>query len=174
MSLVQGAVHFPDITTQKSCFGVLKKLIDSQSKYKIYLCEQINNHMNSIYLGGLVNAHISTLGDNKSPSSLHSSAFVEFVYKTVVPACFYAPIRQTEGDINQLLNECLSCLKTIQKVRGNEEFCGYMQNHLFPEHFATCANAGEIIQCFGNNEAKPLKVSFKQFIDQFKKASANS
>lgn len=138
----------------------------------------LNKYSLSYYTDGAqpgpqVNGHLNGLGD-KLNASPFGPAFPEFIYKTIMPACFYGPVRQTDGDPSQLISECLACLKSIQRVRGNEEFCTYLQNHFFTEHFPTYQNRNELIQSFANNEAKTLKNRFREFVDEAKKAQKTS
>ncbi|RWS27432.1 Exportin-T-like protein [Leptotrombidium deliense] len=142
MSVVQGAVEFPDVTTQKSCFLVLKKIIDLQDS-------------------------APQLKSENGSSFKENQFLVEFMYKTVIPACFYAQLRQQ--DENQMTNECINCLRSIQQIRGNEEFCSYIQLQLLPQHFPNFSRSADLLHALVNNDNKLLKNTFKTFIQQFKK-----
>lgn len=98
-----------------------------------------------------------------------SPAFIEFIYKSVVPACFFALIKPSEGDITQLISESISCLKSVQRIRGNDEFCSFLQTRLFPEHFPAYAHVNEMVVHFTGNETKALRGQFKLFVQQYRK-----
>ncbi|RWS07338.1 Exportin-T-like protein [Dinothrombium tinctorium] len=144
MTLVQGAVEFPDVGTQKACFLVLRKIIELEGS-----------------------SHQQPNGENGIRTNGNSQAFIEFIYKTIVPACFYAQLRQQ--DENQMTNECINCLKTIQNTRGSEEFCTYIQFQFFPQHFPTFSRISDFMQALISDNNKLLKNSFKTFIQEFKK-----
>ena len=101
---------------------------------------------------------------------ISESAFVEFAYKNILPACFYAPLKQVDGDVNSMLNDCVMCLKAIQGYRGNDEFLTFLQSQFLNLHFPTFTSANEMIQSFlASDSNRSLKEVFRKFILQFKK-----
>jgi exportin-T len=106
---------------------------------------------------------VKTIEKQKNVSS---NAFAEFIYKSIIPACFVAPIRHNED--MQLVNECIICLKTVESMRGTQEFCTYLQRQLFPQHFPNYSNTNELIQALIDSDLKITKRAFKLFCQQFK------
>jgi len=107
--------------------------------------------------------------ENKSidkPKNVSSNEFAEFIYKSIIPACFVAPIRHNED--TQLVNECIICLKTVQSTRGTQELTQYLSSQLFPQHFPNYSNANEFIQALIDSDLKTTKRAFKTFCQQFK------
>lgn len=99
-------------------------------------------------------------------SCMIGPAFAEFIYKSIVPACFIAPLRQ--NDDSQMLNECLLCLKAVLQCRGNDEFTAFLQTQLFPQHFPNYSNPNGLIQALISNDIKITKNALKEFFLQFK------
>lgn len=101
---------------------------------------------------------------------IDETAFVEFSYKNILPACFFAPLKQVDGDVNSMLNECVTCLKAIQTYRGDDEFLTFLQQQFLNLHFPTFTGANEMIQSFlATDSNRGLKEVFRKFIIQFKK-----
>ncbi|XP_067683887.1 exportin-T-like [Haliotis asinina] len=61
--------------------------------------------------------------------------FLDFLYKSIIPACFLAPMKPTfdltDGQTALALGECAMCLKSIFDKRG-EESLNYLQSEYFP------------------------------------------
>lgn len=134
--------------------------------------------VNNVNGNGHVNGNTDTKAMQVPPPAVTpvqmSPTFVEFIYKAVVPACFYAPLRQVDGDTTQLVVECISCLRTIQAVRGSDEMGAFLQTRFFPEHFAAYANASGFVSSLAKNEAKPLRAHYKSLEEMYKKPVAAS
>ncbi|XP_076358684.1 exportin-T-like isoform X2 [Tachypleus tridentatus] len=98
-TIIQGAVDFPDPVAQKTCFSILRKMVE--------------------FWGG--------------PDG--EAAFVEFMYKSIVPACFVAPLKETfdltDAQTILALSESALCLRTIYQKRGNE-FANYLLTQYLP------------------------------------------
>ena len=95
-----------------------------------------------------------------------SNSFLEFIYKSIIPACFVAPIRHNED--MQLVNECIICLKTIESTRGTQEFSTFLTNQFFPQHFPNYSNSSELVEALIQNDMKITKRALKIFCQQFK------
>lgn len=101
---------------------------------------------------------------------INETAFVEFCYKNIVPACFFALLKQVDGDVNSMLNECVMCLKAIQSYRGDDEFLTFLQQQYLNLHFPTFTGSNEMVQSFlASDSNRSLKEVFRKFIHQFKK-----
>lgn len=180
VTLVQGAVDFPDIPTQKSCFLVLRKLIECQCEFCFYkLTKYKFDFAATAKTDNLNSMKQSTNGGcQASPTNIPSplvlkineTAFVEFCYKNIVPACFFAPLKQVDGDVNSMLNEVVMCLKAIQSFRGDDEFLTFLQQQYLNLHFPTFTGSNEMVQSFlASDSNRSLKEVFRKFIHQFKK-----
>lgn len=86
-----------------------------------------------------------------------SATFVDFLYQNVLPACFYGIARVTDGDVNQVISESVSCLKTIQMARGNEEFLTFLQNDFFVKHMRSFERKEELVQALLANDTGRAK-----------------
>lgn len=86
-----------------------------------------------------------------------SATFIDFVYQNVLPACFYGVVRVTDGDVNQVMNESIACLRSIQAVRGNDEFVRYLQNEFFVKHFVNFQRKEELVQALLTNDMAAAK-----------------
>ena len=95
-----------------------------------------------------------------------SNEFAEFIYKSIIPACFVAPIRHNED--MQLVNECILCLKTVQSTRGAPELAQFLSTQFFPQHFPNYSNSSELIEALIGNDLKTTKRALKIFCQQFK------
>ncbi|XP_054160885.1 exportin-T-like [Oppia nitens] len=149
ITVFQGAIDFPDVVTQKICFQILRKFIE-------FFAE--SNEVSFDSNGKAV--------DTKLVKNIGSNEFAEFIYKSIIPACFVAPIRHNED--SQLVNECITCLKAIQTTRGTQELSTYLSSQFFPQHFPNYSNCCELIQTLMNNDVKTTKRLFKIFCQQFK------
>lgn len=94
VTVVQGAINFPDPPSQKTCFNILKRLISAW--------------------GGKDGLQ----------------GFPDFIYKSIVPACFVAPLKPDfdlgDAQTTLALSEVAICLKCVLEQRG-EEFINYLQ-----------------------------------------------
>lgn len=86
-----------------------------------------------------------------------SATFVDFLYQSVLPACFYGVVRAADGDVNQVMNESIACLKSIQAVRGNDEFVRYLQSEFFVKHFVNFHRKEELVQALISNDMAAAK-----------------
>lgn len=100
ITVIQGATDFPDASSQKMCFNILKRLVDAWGGKD-----------------GLV-------------------GFPDFIYKSIVPACFMAPMKPHfdlhDGQTVLALGECGGCLKSILNKRG-DEMINYLQSDYLPK-----------------------------------------
>lgn len=129
LTIIHGAVNFPDPVAQKTCFSVLRKLVE------------------------LWGGKDGVVG------------FDEFMYKSIVPACFMAPLKDTfdlaDAQTIQALCESALCLKTIWETRG-EEFVRYLQTEYLP----TLDVAPHLIQEYCDALKSDTKV-FKNYLKLF-------
>ncbi|XP_014664369.1 PREDICTED: exportin-T-like [Priapulus caudatus] len=133
-TVIHGAVNSPDPVAQKTCFNILRRLVESW-------------------------------GTDDSVQG-----FVDFMYKSILPACFMAPLRTTfdlqDAQTVLALNECALCLKTIADKRG-DECIRYLQNSYLP----TMQVAPEVIQeyCLAlKSDQKVFKSYLKVFFQRAK------
>ena len=108
-------------------------------------------------LGSSVNKQLKNIGSNE---------FAEFIYKSIIPACFVAPIRH--NDDMQLVNECIACLKAVQSNRGTQELSTFLSNQFFPQHFPNYLNSSELVDALMGTDVKITKRALKLFCQQFK------
>lgn len=130
VTVIQGAVDFPDPVAQKICFNILSKLVE---------------------LWG---------GKDGLPG------FGDFMYKSIVPACFMAPLKPTfdlmDAQTILALAECASTLKIILQKRGPE-----LTHFLQHEYLPTLSMAPEVTEEFCQAlEQADLKV-FKNYLKAF-------
>ncbi|CAG2105834.1 unnamed protein product, partial [Medioppia subpectinata] len=121
ITVFQGSIDFPDAVTQRVCFQILRKFVEFYGNSS----------------EGAISDKEVKVAENEA-QSVGSNEFVQFIYKSIIPACFVAPIRQNSD--SQLVNECLSCLKTIQSTRGTPELSAYLSSQFFPQHFPNYIN----------------------------------
>ncbi|KAJ8301279.1 hypothetical protein KUTeg_020266 [Tegillarca granosa] len=129
ITIVQGAADIPDPQSQKMCFNILKRLIDSW--------------------GGKDGI----------------AGFIDFMYESIIPACFLAPLKPTfdfnDGQTALALNECAGCLKTVLEKRGDE-----MLNYLQGKYLPTLNLPPDSIQEFCralNSDTKLFRAYLKNF-----------
>lgn len=103
---------------------------------------------------------------SKQAKNIGSNEFAEFIYKSVVPACFLAPIRH--NDDTQLVNECIACLKAVQSTRGTPELSTFLSNQFFAQHFPNYPNSSELVEALVGSDLKTTKRALKLFCQQFK------
>ena len=96
------------------------------------------------------------------------SAFVDFMYKNIVPACFYALKASDGGDLNGLVSEVTLCLKAVSTSRGQEELTCFLQN-LLPQHFPEFTSSSELVRAIASNDLKHTKEGLKAFAGQVKR-----
>lgn len=157
MTVVQAAAEFPDVATQKMCFCILKKMTECQSKSIAASPEpqKLNYDPDST---GITNGHVSNGSvDGMTIRPEMSATFVDFLYNNVLPACFYGVSRVTDGDVNQVINESIACLKAIQSVRGSDEFVRYLQNQFFVKHFVNYQQKDALIAALLSNNQSAAK-----------------
>lgn len=106
-TVIQGAVSFPDPVAQKTCFGILRKMVE---------------------LWGVDNS-------DKGEKFASPPGFIEFMYKSIVPACFEAPAKATfdltDAQTVLALSESALCMKTIHEKRGDELIL-FLKNQFLP------------------------------------------
>lgn len=126
------------------------------------MSSQLYSHLRLLFVTGLTDGP----GMNGSVGKFYvmSPNFVDFLYKNVVPACFYGLVRVTDGDVNQLLNESVACLKAIQSARGNEELMSYLQNQFFVQHFADREGKKELMQALVDDDVKSVKSCLRSLL----------
>jgi len=149
ITVFQGSVDFPDAVTQRICFQILRKFVEFFANSSQLAANESEGK-----------------GAEKEVKSIGSHEFVQFIYKSIIPACFVAPIRHNED--SQLVNECIICLKTIQSTRGTQELSTYLSSQFFPQHFPNYCNSAQLIQTLIDNDLKATKRALKIFCQQFK------
>lgn len=127
-TIIQGAVEFPDPVAQKTCFTILRKMVE-------------------LWGGADAEPH-----------------FVDFVYKSVVPACFHAPLKDTfdltDAQTILALSESALCMKTILSKRGEE-----LKEYLCNQYLPTLLSPQQIQDYCAHLQADP-KV-FKSYLKAF-------
>ncbi|XP_062575597.1 exportin-T-like isoform X1 [Saccostrea cucullata] len=122
VTIVQGAADIPDPQSQKMCYNIMRKLIETWGG---------NN--------GLV-------------------GFVDFMYKSFLPACFLGPMKPTfdlnDGQTSLALGECAHCLKSMVDKRG-QEFLTYLSTDYLPKLNVPPENVQEFCEA--------LKTDYKTF-----------
>lgn len=90
--------------------------------------------------------------------------FVDFVYKSVVPACFHAPLKDTfdltDAQTILALSESALCMKTILTKRGEE-----LKEYLCNQYLPTLLSPQQIQDYCAHLQADP-KV-FKSYLKAF-------
>lgn len=98
-------------------------------------------------------------------------AFVDFMYKNIVPACFYALSKNNcdtpAGDMNALINEVILCLKAVSTSRPQGELTCFLQS-LLPQHFPEFPS-DQLVQAIASNDQKQAKESLRAFAGQVKR-----
>ena len=84
------------------------------------------------------------------------ASFVDFLYKNVLPACFYGISRATEGDTSQLVGESVACLRAMRAARG-DEFLTYLQNEFFVTAFPAFPRKEDLVQALAADDAGRTK-----------------
>lgn len=114
---------------------------------------------------------VSVLGVATNEVGRMDDAFVDFMYKNIVPACFYALSKNNcdtpAGEINGLINEVILCLKAVSTGRPQGELSCFLQN-LLPQHFPEFPS-GQLVQAIASNDQKQAKESLKAFAGQVKR-----
>ncbi|XP_069101295.1 exportin-T-like isoform X2 [Argopecten irradians] len=91
--------------------------------------------------------------------------FLEFIYDSILPACFMAPFKPTfdlnDGQSSLALGECALCLKTILEKRG-EECVNYLQREYLPKLQMSPTQTQEFCQAL-HSESKLFRAFFKSF-----------
>ncbi|CAC5407762.1 unnamed protein product [Mytilus coruscus] len=127
ITFIQGAVDIPDPQSQKMCFNILRKLVDSW-------------------------------GGNDG-----MAGFVDFMYKSIIPACLMAPMKPSfdlnDGQTSLALGECSNCLREIYGKRGDE-----MIQYLLSEYLPTLQLSQQQTEEF----CQVLKADSKLFRTYFK------
>lgn len=129
MTLIQGAVEFPDPVAQKISFNILRKLVE---------------------LWG---------GSN-------GIGFEEFIYKSIVPATFMAPMKSTfnlaDAQTILTLQEIILTQRTILQKQGGQ-LIDFLQNKYLP----TLLLAPQVIQDYISALEHADIKAFKNFVKAF-------
>ncbi|KAF4520194.1 hypothetical protein B566_EDAN003907 [Ephemera danica] len=133
-SIIYGAVDVSDPVVQKTCFSILKKLVDLRGGKD--LCNTFN----------------------------------EYIYKSIIPACFLAPSKPSfdlrDAQNMQTLAEIASCMKTVYLRKGEDEVTAYLQQ-LLPTLNVNMALTEEYCQAL-KADTKVLKSFLKYFFHTIK------
>ncbi|XP_053377142.1 exportin-T-like isoform X1 [Mercenaria mercenaria] len=134
ITIVQGATEFPDPSSQKTCFNILKRLVAAW--------------------GGKDGLQ----------------GFPDFVYKSIIPACFMAPMKPEfdlkDAQTTLALNEAALCLKCVLEQRG-DEMINYLQGDYLPTHRLSPDQAREFCDAL-KSESKLFRNYFKTFFTKAK------
>ncbi|XP_076106455.1 exportin-T-like isoform X2 [Mytilus galloprovincialis] len=129
ITFIQGAVDIPDPQSQKMCFNILRKLVDSW-------------------------------GGNDG-----MAGFVDFMYKSIIPACLMAPMKPSfdlnDGQTSLALGECSNCLREIYGKRG-DEMIQYLQSEYLPTLQLSQQQTEEFCQVL-KADSKMFRTYFKNF-----------
>lgn len=133
-SIIYGAVDVSDPVVQKTCFSILKKLVDLRGGKD--LCNSFN----------------------------------EYIYKSIIPACFLAPLKASfdlrDAQNMQTLVEIASCMKTVYLRKGEDEVTAYL-HQLLPTLNVNMTLADEYCQAL-KSDTKALKSFLKYFFQTLK------
>jgi len=108
ITIIQGAVDFPDPIAQKTCFIILSKLVDLWG-------EEPSVEPASLR-GPLVVFRAASDSTSCVPGGKDGLVgFLDFIYKHIVPACFLAPLKPTFDltDAQTMLVRCHSLIDTF-------------------------------------------------------------
>ncbi|XP_022238268.1 exportin-T-like isoform X1 [Limulus polyphemus] len=134
LTIIQGAVDFPDPVAQKTCFSILRKMVE--------------------FWGG--------------PEGV--AGFVEFMYKSIVPACFLAPLKDTfdltDAQTILALTESALCLKAVYEKRG-DEFISFLHTEYLPTMNVSPQQITDYCHAL-KSESKVFKNYLKIFIQHAK------
>ena len=99
------------------------------------------------------------------------TGFVDFMYKSIVPACLMAPMKPTfdfnDGQTTLALGECSNCLREIYGKRG-DEMISYLQSDYLPTLQLSQQQTEEFCQAL-KADSKLFRTYFKSF---FRKAKS--
>ncbi|CAK9290844.1 unnamed protein product [Gordionus sp. m RMFG-2023] len=148
-SIIQGVIECQDPIVQKSCFMLLRKWVDLW--------------MNS------------SDPSNSKPSTnnlnLDSISFSRFVYSTIFPACFSAPLKMSfdlkDAQTIQALNECALCFQLIHR-KGSSEFENVLVNQIFPSMNITNPTIQQQFVTALRSDIKSFKTFLKEFYSNAK------
>ncbi|XP_062522258.1 exportin-T-like [Corticium candelabrum] len=134
-TLVQGAVDFPDPSTQKTCFACLRRLVDVWGDGQVVV------------------------------------GFDTFIYKSVVPSCFLAPLKAEfdlrDGQTVIALGESGQTMKEILSKRG-PECIHFLQTEYLPSLHLAPDTAQDYLQHLQHCDQKTFKSFLKTFFMQLK------
>lgn len=129
LTVVQGAADIPDPQSQKMCYNIMKKLVETW--------------------GG--------------PNGL--AGFVDFMYKSFLPACFLGPMKPTfdlnDGQTSLALAECAQCLRCMLDKRG-QEFLTYLSTDYLPKLNVPAENIQELCEAL-KTDNKTFRTYLKNF-----------
>ncbi|XP_031566606.1 exportin-T-like isoform X2 [Actinia tenebrosa] len=133
LTIIQGAVDYPDPVAQKLCFNILRKLVD-------------------LWGGNSI-----------------ESGFKDFMYDSIVPACFLAPMKSTfnmeDAQTFLAMQEIAQTQKTILQKQGND-YLNYLQMKYLPSLNLSPSLVQEYTQALQHADMKTFKNYSKAFFTQ--------
>lgn len=92
--------------------------------------------------------------------------FPDFIYKSIIPACFMAPMKPEfdlkDAQTTLALGEMSQCLKCIYEQRG-DEMVNYLQGDYLPTHQLSPQQAKEFCDALKTTDSKTFRNYFKAF-----------
>jgi exportin-T len=94
------------------------------------------------------------------------NGFADYVYDSIVPACFLGPLKpsfdMSDAQTVLVLSECAMCLKTVLDKRG-EELVIFLQTKYLPSLNLSPELCQEFCQALSTADKKMFKNYFKSF-----------